>query len=57
MNYFQKLYEASKFVYELVIESLITFDERFKVPSVPFFIPDFNLLSCESEDFTFKVLY
>ena len=22
-------------------------DERFKVTSVPFFIPDFNLLSCE----------
>ena len=26
---------------------LIKFDERFKVTSVPFFIPDFSLLSCE----------
>ena len=28
------------------LESPITFDERFKVTSVLFFIPDFNLLSC-----------
>ena len=35
----------------------ITFDERFKVTSVPFFIPNFNLLSCELGKFTFKVLY
>ena len=34
-----------------------TFDERFRVTSVPFFIPDFNLLSCESDNVTFKVLY
>ena len=26
---------------------LIKFDERFKVTSVPFFILDFSLLSCE----------
>ena len=25
--------------------------------SVPFFIPDFNLLSCELDNFAFKVLY
>ena len=25
--------------------------------SVPFFIPDFNLLSCELGNFAFKVLY
>ena len=37
------------------LETLITFDERFKVTSVPFFIPDFNLLSCELENFTFKL--
>ena len=35
----------------------IKFDERFKVISVPFFIPDFNLLSWELDDFTFNVLY
>ena len=28
-------------------ESLIPFDRRFKVASVPLFIPDFNLLSCK----------
>ena len=25
--------------------------------SVPFFIPDFNLLSCELDNFTFNMLY
>ena len=30
----------------LSLEFPITFDERFKVTSVAFFIPDFNLLSC-----------
>ena len=39
------------------LESLITFDERFKVTSVTFFIPDFNLLSYELENFIFKVSY
>ena len=33
----------------------ITFDERFKIVSVLFFIPDFNLLSCEVDNFTFRV--
>ena len=28
-----------------------------KVTSVPFFIPDFNLLSFELDSFTFTVLY
>ena len=31
----------------IIIESPITFDERFIVTWVPFFIPDFNLLICE----------
>ena len=39
------------------LEFPIKFDERFKVTSVPFFIPHFNLLSCEVGNFTFKVLY
>ena len=39
------------------LESPTTFDEIFKVTSVPFFIPDYNLLSCELKIFTFKVLY
>ena len=36
------------------LQSPTTFDERFKVTSVPFFIPDF---SCELDDFTFKILF
>ena len=40
-----------------LLELPITFDERFKVTSVSFFIPDFNVLSCELDNFTFKVLY
>ena len=39
------------------LESPTTFDEIFEVNSVPFFIPDFHLLSCELDDFTFKMLY
>ena len=39
------------------LESPTAFDEVFKVTSVPFFIPDFTLLSCELDNYTFKVLY
>ena len=39
------------------LELPIRFDERFKVTSVPFFIAEFNLLSWELENFTFKVLH
>ena len=38
------------------LESPTVFDEIFKVTSVPSFIPDFNLLSCDLGNFTFKVL-
>ena len=38
------------------LESPNTFEERFKVTSVPFFIPDFNLLSCKLDNFAFEVL-
>ena len=31
----------------LSLELSITFDKMFKITSVPFLIPDFNLLSCE----------
>ena len=37
-----------------LIKLSTTFDERFKITSTLFFIPDFNLLSCELEKFTFK---
>ena len=33
------------------------FYEFFKATSVSIFIPDFNLLSCKLDNFTFKVLY
>ena len=39
------------------LEWLTTFGESFKVISVPFFIPNFNLLSWEIDNYTFKVLY
>ena len=39
------------------LESPATFDEEFKVTSVPIFIAGINLLSCELDDFTFNVLY
>ena len=38
-------------------ESATTFDERLKVTWVPSFILAFNLLSCELDDFTIKVLH
>ena len=41
----------------LALESSITFHKKFKVTLVPCFIPDFNLLSCELNNFTFKLLY
>ena len=40
-----------------LLEFPIKFDERFKVASVPFFIVDFNLLSCELDNFTLNGLY
>ena len=39
------------------LEFPTTFDERFKVTLVPFFIANFNLWSCELDNFTFDVLY
>ena len=36
------------------LESPTTFAESFKNTSVQFFIPDFNLLSCEIDNFTLK---
>ena len=39
------------------LESPTVFEEIFKITSVPFFIPNFNLLSHELDSFTFKVLY
>ena len=38
------------------LELPIIFDVRFKFTSVTVFISDFNLLSCESNNSTFKVL-
>ena len=41
----------------LSLESPKTFNGSFRVTSVPVFLPDCSLLSCELENFTFKVLY
>ena len=38
-------------------ESPTIFDDNLKTTSDSFFIVDFNLLSCESDSFTFKLLY
>ena len=35
----------------------ILFDDNLNTTSVSFFIADFNLLSCEFDSFTFKLLY
>ena len=40
-----------------LLESPTTFAEILEVTSVPFFIPNSNLLSCELDSCTFKVLY
>ena len=34
----------------------VRLDEKFQVTSGPFFVADFNLLSCEGDSFTFNVL-
>ena len=39
------------------LESPKILDEKFKVTSVPFFITDFNLLSCKLDNFIFNMLY
>ena len=64
MNHLQKLYKALKTLVIVnnnlcrkLFSSLVsptTFDEIFRVTSVPFFIPDFNLLGCELDNFMFK---
>ena len=41
----------------LLLESRTIFDERFKATLVPSFIADFNLLSCELDNFTLKFLH
>ena len=39
-----------------LLASPVIFDEKFRFTWVSFFIPDFNLLSCELENFMCKVL-
>ena len=48
-NLCRKLFSSS--------ESQAAFDEIFKNTTVPFFIPDFDLLGCTLDNFTIKVLY
>ena len=37
------------------LELPITFHERIEVTTVSFFVPDYNLLSCELDNFTFML--
>ena len=39
------------------LEFPIKFEKRFKFTSVPFFISDFNVLSCELDNFRFNALH
>ena len=62
MNLLQKLYKTCVSVnnnlhwkLNLLLESRIVLDERFKETWVTFFIPDL-WKSCELDNFTFKVL-
>ena len=61
MNHLKKLYKALKVNNNmcgkstLSLELQIKFDARFKVTSIPFFILDFNLLSCELDNFTLRI--
>ena len=67
MNHLQKLYEASKLVYDLIAIYAENFSHHYnhqqnliklsKLLQYHFFIPDFNLLICELDNFKFKVLY
>ena len=63
MTHLQKLYESYVSVNNKLCEKLVSsltilikFDKGFKVTSVPFFNKDFNLLSCQLDNFTIKVL-
>ena len=56
LQIFETCVSVNNIVCEKLVSSLefpIKFDERFKVTSVPFFIADFNSLSCELSNFTF----
>ena len=54
---FETFVLANNSLYRELVSSIkfpIKFDEKLKVASVLFFIPDFSLLSCELDSFTFK---
>ena len=60
MNYLESFYKVSKFINELItIEKNPAnhSQKNIKDISVQVFIPDFNLLSCDFDNFTFKLLY
>ena len=56
---FETYVSVNNYLWGTLVSSLelpINFDERFKVILVPIFKADFNLLSCELDNFTFNVL-
>ena len=57
LQIFQTCESVNNSLYGKLVSSLefpIKFDEKFKVTSVPFFTPDFNLLGCELDNFIFS---
>ena len=42
---------------KIISELAVIFDDNLNLTSVSFFIADFNLLNCEFDSFTFKLLY
>ena len=60
----QKVYKESKLFYQsmiIFVEDIllvpIVFDDHVRVKSVAFFDADFNLLSCECDNFIFTLRY
>ena len=60
---FKKHYEDVKLAYMLWGKLVSSFDspiivgDNLKTTSVPFFVEELNLLCCEFDSFTFKLLY
>ena len=50
-----KIYKST--IVSLIISSPIIFNANLRVSLVKVFIADFNLFSCEADNFTFTVLY
>ena len=57
LRIFETFVSANNSLYRELVSSIefpIKFDEKLRVASVLFFIPDFSLLNCELDSFAFK---